>query len=230
MKMRLQKILAEAGVTSRRKAEDFIVQGRVEVNGIVTDRLGSKADPEIDEIRVNGRLVRYQKKVYIMLNKPPGYISSRSKKEGKSVMHFMKKVKQRVYPVGRLDKDSEGLIILTNDGDYALQMTHPRFEHEKEYLVELDAPLKAEYQPSIKRGPTIHGVKLAPMKILALGKNGREVRIVLKEGKKRQLRRVFGKFGYAVVSLKRVRIGRLTLGDLKLGQWKYFDPEDSLNL
>lgn len=224
MKAKLQKVLADAGVASRRKSEEIIKEGRVTVNGLVVPKLGTSADLEVDEVTVDGKRLRPEKLVYIKMYKPVGYVSSRSGKEGPSVLKFVKKVKERVYPVGRLDKRSEGLILLTNDGEYANELMHPRYEHEKEYIVQLDTPLKREHQPIIKKGPRIHGVKLSPMKILAVHKGGREVHIVLREGKKRQLRRLFGKFGYAVVGLKRVRIENVTLGNLKPGQWKHFKP------
>ncbi len=221
---RLQKIIAEAGVASRRAAEEMILAGRVKVNGRVVRELGTKADPETDQIRIGNKVLSTEKKVYIKLNKPVGYISSNSGEQGQNVLKLVK-VKERIYPVGRLDKESEGLMILTNDGEYALQMMHPRFEHEKEYLVGISRAMTPEDFERIASGPQIDGEKMRPMKIRAASEDGLTVSMVLKEGKKRQIRRVMQKFGYHVNSLKRVRIGRELLGNLAPGKWEFFTPE-----
>lgn len=222
---RLQKIIAEAGVASRREAERLMTAGQVRVNGQLVRELGSKADPEVDHITVRGKLLSIEKKVYIKLYKPVGYLSSRSSAQGPSVLQLVKKVPERVYPVGRLDKDSEGLMILTNDGDYALQMMHPRYEHDKEYVVELNKALPDEAYTPIKSGMRLEGERLAPMKIKVMDEEGKQLRMILKEGKKRQIRRVMERFGCRVMKLTRVRIGEEQLGDLKPGAWEYFTPK-----
>ncbi len=222
--IRLQKILAEAGIASRRKAEELILAGNVMVNGKVRQALGTKADPDKDKILVNRRPIKREKKIYIMLYKPRGYVSSTTNTEGKSVTELVD-VEERLYPVGRLDKESEGLLILTNDGDYALKATHPRYEHEKEYLVELDKPFATGDERRLTSGTMqLDGKRLAPMRISGRKQDGLIVRLVLKEGKKHQIRRVLDQLGYAVKRLTRVRIGNISIGQMQSGEWHTFKP------
>lgn len=220
--IRLQKILADAGVASRRTCESLILAGLVKVNGTVVRILGSKADPTIDTITVKGKPVRMKEKnVFIKLYKPRGYVSSNVSREGKSILELVK-IPDRVFPVGRLDKESEGLLILTNDGDYALKATHPRFEHEKEYVVELDKPLEQRHVRQIEGGFELEGEKLLPMRVSKMPLGSLSIKLILKEGKKRQIRRVFDEMGYSVRRLIRVRIGNITLGNMQPGEWKTF--------
>lgn len=222
--IRLQKILADAGVASRRTSESLILAGLVKVNGTVVRILGSKADPATDTITMKGKPVRMKaKNVFIKLYKPRGYVSSNVSREGKSILELVK-IPDRVFPVGRLDKESEGLLILTNDGDYALTATHPRFEHEKEYLVELDKPLESRHVRQIEGGFELEGKKLLPMRVSKMPQGSLSIKLILKEGKKRQIRRVFDEIGYSVRRLIRVRIGNITLGNMQPGEWKTFIP------
>jgi 23S rRNA pseudouridine2605 synthase len=228
--MRLQKLLAAAGFGSRRACEDLIRAGRVTVNGAVPE-MGYSSKPE-DQIRVNGKLLNVPEKlVYIALHKPIGFISDLGSAEyNKSALDLVK-VPQRLFPVGRLDKDSSGLLLLTNDGDLAYHLTHPKFEHEKEYWAWVDgAPsehalrlwrtgvkLIGESEKTARCQVTVLSVVPAPLP----HSEGRTwLRIVLHEGRKRQIRRVGKQLGYPVVQLVRMRIGSLTLGALKSGQWR----------
>ena len=221
---RLQKIIAESGITSRRKAEELILAGKVMVNGKVRQALGTKADPDCDEILVNKKSIRREKKTYIMLYKPRGYVSSTTSEQGKSVLELIK-TSQRLYPVGRLDKESEGLLILTNDGDYALKATHPRYEHEKEYMVELDKILSVEDERRLGSGKMLlDSERLAPMRVSGRRQGGLMLKLVLKEGKKHQIRRVLDQLGYTVKSLVRIRIGNINIGQMQPGEWHAFKP------
>lgn len=220
---RLQKILAEAGVASRRKAEELIQAGHVQVNGKVRQALGTKADPDVDEILVRRKPIRREKKIYLMVYKPRGYVSSTVGKEGKSVLELVQ-TKERVYPVGRLDKESEGLLILTNDGDYALKAAHPRYEHQKEYVVELDKPFNEEAEARLQKGMSLQGEKLAPMFVSGRKAGGLIIKLVLKEGKKHHIRRVLDELGFVVKRLTRIRIGNITIGRMRPGEWRAFKP------
>ena len=215
--MRLQKFLSQAGIASRRKAEDLIRQGQITINNELA-KIGSKVDPQIDTVKYKNKIIKPNpEKIYIALNKPIGYVSSTVSNHGKSVINLIKS-EQKLYPVGRLDKDSGGLLLLTNDGDLAQEVTHAKFNHEKEYFVVLDKDLKTEDIHRLERGITLREKKLRPVKIV-MAKN-KSARIKLHEGGNRQIRRMLGKLGYTVIKLKRIRIGRLELGDLKPGQWK----------
>ena len=233
---RLQKIMAHAGVASRRKCEEVILQGRVRVNGKVVTQLGTKVDPVRDTIEVDGRPITPEKKVYILLHKPRGYLSDTLDFRGRPSALSLVPGGERLYPAGRLDARSEGLLFLTNDGELAHRLTHPRYEHEKEYLalaegqlteaarrrmlkgVDQDGQiLRADAVEQLERlGPEaqIHGWQQAPKGMAWL-------RIVLHEGKKRHIRRMCAALGHPVRRLIRIRIGRLKLGDLPVGKWRY---------
>lgn len=222
--MRLQKFLAESGITSRRKAEELIIKGKIKVNGEVIKRLGTKIDEIRDQIKYNDKIVKLKSnKIYLALNKPVGYISSVSNGQGKSILNLIK-IKERIYPIGRLDKDSCGLMILTNDGEMANEITHPKFGKEKEYFVVLDQDLKSEDIKKLEKGMILAGKKLKPVKILSA--RNKSARLILCEGVNRQVRRMLGRLGYTVVKLKRVRIGKLELKNLKEGSWKKIIPSD----
>jgi len=222
--IRLQKFIAQAGITSRRHAEDLIVDGLIKVNGEVVDKLGTVIDEENDQVEYRGKLLKPESnKIYIALNKPVGYVSTAATGQGKSILSLVK-ASERLFPVGRLDKDSSGLIILTNDGEFANLATHPRYGHEKEYFVVIDHQLKPEAINRMERGLTLDGKKLQPTKILSVSKDS--FRIVLKEGVNRQIRRMLGRLGYTVIRLKRVRVGKLELGNLQEGQWKRINKND----
>jgi 23S rRNA pseudouridine2605 synthase len=224
--MRLQKFLAQAGIASRRKAEELIRAGKVMVNRQVATKLGITVDENDDEIVYNGKVVSLVKnKIYFSLNKPIGYISSASRQQGKSVMDLIK-TKERVYPVGRLDKDSSGLIILTNDGEFANLVTHPRYGCSKEYFAVLNRDLVPADIIKLEKGLMIDGKK-AKAKIV-MAKN-QSVRLILNEGLNRQIRKMLGQLGYEVKKLKRIKIGKLELGDLPEGQSRTISKNDVID-
>jgi pseudouridine synthase len=226
---RLQKILAQAGIASRRKAEQLIVEGRVTVNGEVLKELGSKADPETDSIKVDGTLIRLPKRhVYIVLNKPREVVTTVSDPQGRqTVMHLLKGVKERVFPVGRLDYHSEGLLLLTNDGEFANRITSPTGHVEKVYVVKANGHLSEEQLAAFEAGIPLSGKRTAPAKIKLIRKSENpwyEVRLT--EGRQNQIRIMFTHFHRLVEKLRRVKIGYLTLGGLPPGMWRYLDAEE----
>lgn len=227
MKERLQKILSAAGICSRRAAETYIKEGRVKVNGI-TANLGDSADLEQDEIVVNGRAIgkKARRMVYIMLNKPRGYVTTLSDEaDRKTVADLIQDVPERVYPVGRLDMHSEGLLLLTNDGQLAHSLMHPSHEVYKEYLVKLTPDEEGLPSPEKPLSGVIEldGERLLPAKCRLLTKteNGYIMTIAIRQGKNRQIRRMCAKCGYTVNSLKRVSEGDVKLGELPSGRWRY---------
>lgn len=247
MLVRLQKHIADLGICSRRKAEELILAGKVKVNGEFVKEMGVKIDSEKDNVEVllnkitgkpykekekNIKNISSNSKVYIILNKPVGYISSASNEQGASVLDLLvpqncmvkgQTLQARVYPVGRLDKDSEGLILLTNDGELTNELTHPRYEHEKEYEITIDNFLTKDAYRILTSGMKIESGFVQGIKILQEFKKGRKsiVTAILTEGKNRQIRKMFGNIGYNVLSLRRTRINKLKLGVLPIGKWKY---------
>ncbi len=219
---RLQKVLAQAGVASRRKAEEYIAKGLVTVNGKVVTTLGTKVDPAQDKIEYNGRLLKKEEQVIYAFYKPAGVTSTMSDPYAKKTIADYFKGK-RVYPVGRLDKYSEGLMLITNDGDLALELTHPRYEHEKEYEVLLQGKTEDNIPKFEQRFKIDDGYRTQPMK-LVMSKKVKDrqwlVGLVLKEGRKRQIRKIAEILGYQVIDLKRVRIEKLKLEDLQPGRWR----------
>lgn len=237
MLVRLQKHIADLGICSRRKAEVLIGEGKVSVNGKRVNTMGVKVDPTKDRVEVLGheqRASASDELVYLALHKPIDFISSASSAQGKSVLDLItieqcvqraqrqRKI-PRVYPVGRLDKDSEGLILLTNDGELTNKLTHPRFEHEKEYEVTLGEPLSKDAKHVLTRGMRIGDDRVRGIRIKKELRKGKRfvVTVVLKEGKNRQIRKMFGQLGYNILSLKRTRIGHLTIGTLPVGKWRF---------
>lgn len=226
---RLQKILSQAGVASRRASEQLMTEGRVTINGQTVRELGTKADPTVDDIRVDGRRVKMAEKLrYILLNKPKGYVTTRSDPERRStVMDLLRGVREYVYPVGRLDYDTEGLLLLTNDGDLAARLTHPRHEVPRVYEVKVAGVPDAHDLDRIAKGVTIDGRRTEPAKV-EIGPARREdqaiLRITISEGRNRQVRRMFESIGHPVDSLKRVSIGPLKDKTLKVGYWRELMP------
>ncbi|MDP8259940.1 MAG: pseudouridine synthase [Candidatus Gygaella obscura] len=218
---RVQKILSNCGFCSRRKAEELIKAGRVKVNDRVV-YLGDKA-VETDEIYVNGKIVSKQGKLYLMFNKPIGCVTAVNDKRFKTVMDYIK-IKTRVFPVGRLDYSTSGLLLLTNDGDFANQIMHPRYEMDKTYLVELDKPIDKDKIDIIESGINLEDGKTAPAKIKLIQNNS--LKITIHEGKNRIVRRIFKKMGFSVRKLHRLAIGKLTLGDLKIKKYKVLSELD----
>jgi len=229
-KERLQKVLARAGLGSRRACERLIREGRVRVNGRVA-QLGERVDPEQAQITVDGRpLPPPEPPIYIALYKPRGVISTvRNPHERRRTVTDLVPLKVRLYPVGRLDADSEGLILLTNDGELAYKLTHPRFGHEKEYRVLVEGRPSQEQLGAWREGVTLpDGHRTAPARVEVHSREGGRtwLRVVLREGRKRQLREVGKLLGLPVLRIIRVRIGCLELGDLKPGEWRHLTPEE----
>lgn len=223
---RLQKILAQAGIASRRKAEEYIQEGRVTVNGKTVTELGSKADPERDHIKVDGTLIRRPKHhVYLALNKPREVVTTLSDPQGrKTVKHLLKGVKERVFPVGRLDYYSEGLLLLTTDGEFANRITSPAGHVEKVYVVKANGPLTPEQEEQFRNGIALHGRRTAPAQIkLIKHSNNPWYEVKLTEGRQNQIRIMFKHFGRLVEKLRRVRIGFLPLTGLPPGAWRHLD-------
>jgi 23S rRNA pseudouridine2605 synthase len=228
MEERIQKIISAAGVASRRAAEELIAEGRVRVNGQVVTELGTKADASKDHIKVDGKLINpHQPKTYIMLNKPVGFVTTMSDPEGRpTVQDLLKGVKVRVYPVGRLDYNTEGMLIMTNDGDFAFQVTHPKHELPKTYLAKLKGVLDEKQIEMIETGLFLDDGKTAPAKLRKIRKEEANswVELTITEGRKRQVRRMFDRVGRSVIKLKRTKTGNLVLGDLPEGTFRYLTP------
>lgn len=230
---RLHKFLARCGVASRRECEKIISQGRVRVNGKTISEPGFSVNPEKDKIFLDGKILKPEEKIYIILYKPHGYVSTVKDPQNRpKVTDLLKGIKQRVYPVGRLDYDSEGLLFLTNNGELANFMIHPRYEVEKVYLAVLDAVPKINDLEELQKGIMLDDGKTAPSRIKvvkeAAGKALVEVRI--HEGRKHQVKRMFEAIGRKVLNLKRVRMGPLELGRLKPGEYKILSEKEAEKL
>ncbi len=227
--IRLQKYLAEAGVASRRKCEELIAEGRVEVNNQVVTVPGTKINGG-ELIKVDGKVIRSeQRKVYILLNKPVGYISTaKDQFSRKTVLDLVSTVSERIYPVGRLDYDTSGLLMLTNDGELANGLTHPKHELQKVYRVMISGKLKEEDITSLQEGVDIEDYTTAPaaVKVVDATKRDSIVEISIHEGKNRQVRKMFETLGYAVLRLKRVAIGPLVIDGLEEGKWRYLRKKE----
>jgi 23S rRNA pseudouridine2605 synthase len=229
---RLQKVLARAGVASRRAAEELIVAGRVSVNGRIITELGTRVVPGQDVIAVDGERLPIvaEALVYVMLNKPRGVLSAVEDARGRRTVTDLVNIEARLFPVGRLDLDSEGLVLLTNDGELAHQMTHPRYGHEKEYEILVEGHPSDPTLIKWRRGSVLlDGVPAAPCRVERLriergacqGKDGTWLRVIVHEGRKRQIRRVAAALGHPVYRLVRTRIGPLKLGRLRVGAWRH---------
>lgn len=230
MEERLQKIISAAGVASRRAAEELIMEGRVRVNGKVVTALGAKADADNDHIKVDGKLINpKQLRAYIMLNKPAGYVTTMSDPEGRpTVQELLKGIKTRVYPVGRLDYNTEGLLLMTNDGDFAHLITHPKHEFPKTYLVKVKGVLDERAIDLLEKGMFLKDGKTAPAKVKKIRKEEMNswVEITIHEGRKRQVRRMFDHVGRSVIRLKRIKTGGLLLGDLPEGRFRHLTLDE----
>lgn len=228
MTERLQKIIASRGVASRRKAEEMILAGRVSCNGRVC-RLGESADPEIDEILLDGRpLPSGSGHIYIMLNKPRGFVTTLSDEKGrKNAAQLVADCGTRVYPIGRLDMDSEGLLLFTNDGDFANSLMHPKHEVEKTYCVWVRGFMH-DGLIRLGRPVTLDGYTIRPPKVSVQteGDGGARLLVTIHEGRNRQIRRMCDIAGMQVTRLQRIREGKVTLGDLPLGKWRYLTEEE----
>jgi 23S rRNA pseudouridine2605 synthase len=226
---RVQKILSRAGFGSRRGCEVFIEEGRVTVNGKKI-KLGDKADPAVDEIRLDGTPIgKPEKKVYIALNKPRNMLSLDAPDDDRPTIFDIVKDERHLYPVGRLDFDSEGLVLLTNDGKLANRLTHPRYEHDKEYEVRVTRKPDDEQLAIWRRGVVLEdGYRTLPAKVevITYTKSGAWLKVVLREGKNRQIRRMGARIGLPVRQIRRVRIGPVELGKLQPGHVRYLKPDE----
>lgn len=222
MQERLHKLLAHAGFGSRRGCELLIEDGRVTVNGRLA-QVGDKGDPEVDDIRVNRQRIRAEHKVYFLINKPPGYLCTNDDPAGrKKVVDLLTGVKERVYPVGRLDADSRGLVIMTNDGDLAARLTHPRYEVPKTYEVEVDGRVTPEVAEKLVSGVWLSEGKTgqARLRVLHRGNARSQLEVTLREGRNREVRRMMVRLGHKVRRLTRTRIGHLSLHGLGPGKFR----------
>jgi 23S rRNA pseudouridine2605 synthase len=234
MKERLQKIIATAGVTSRRQAEKLITEGRVSVNNIVVSKLGEKADADKDVIRIDGNVISTEKtKYYIVLNKPAGFVTTlHDPQDRPTVVDLLRDVPERVYPVGRLDYDSRGLLLLTNDGDFAQKIQHPRFQKPKVYKVKIQGRLAKEQLTQLSRGVKLEDGLFKPENLKIEKYNDKSIwlRLTLREGRNRIIRRGFEAIGYRVAALMRESIGSLQLGTLKEGCWRHLTKKEITQL
>lgn len=226
---RLQKIIANAGIASRRAAEEMIRQGRVSVNGVVVRELGTKAGPE-DEIRIDGKLIATEvDKVYLMLNKPQGYVTTLKDPEGRPIVtDLIGDIRERVFPVGRLDYDSEGLLLLTNDGDFAQKLQHPRFRIPKTYMVKIKGNLTKKEINEMKRGLRLQDGMFVPeeLEIEKVNKKSCWLKLTIHEGRNRVLRRFFEAVHHPVARLIRIAVGEIALGKLKEGEYRHLKPNE----
>ncbi len=234
--MRLQKYLAHAGVASRRASEELIKNGKVTVNNIVVTTLGTQIDPEKDRVIVDGRPIIFrEQKAYLLLNKPRGYISSVKDPQGRpTVMHLLSGIKERVYPVGRLDFDTEGLLLMTNDGQVAHRITHPRYKVTKKYRVKTRGIPSLEKIKKLESGISLPEGKTSAARVNVVKKDDASrwavLEIEIHEGKKRQVRRMFEAIGYPVTRLKRIQLSFLTLEGVPAGKYRHLSEKEIIRL
>jgi len=235
MEIRLQKAIADAGFCSRRTAEEWIEQGFVTVNGKKTTVLGTKVDPKRDTIVVRGKPLSRRKKeyLYFAFHKPRNVMVTASDPEGRpTIFDYLKNIPVRIYPVGRLDFDSEGLLVLTNDGTLTHRLTHPRYKVQKTYEVKITGLLSVEAQKQLQKGVLMDGEKIQPAKIKIIKKNPNNswIQIIITEGKNRQVRHMMEAVGHEVLKLRRVAVGALQLGELKVGKYRLLSPKEERQL
>lgn len=227
MSERLQKVMAQSGVASRRKCEDIICEGRVKVNGRVITEPGYKVDSDKDVIEVDGNIIKKtDENVYILLNKPAGYITSVKDQFGRpTVLELLDGIEGRVYPVGRLDYDTEGLLILSNDGELTYKITHPKYNINKTYRALIQGKVNRDDIEAFEKGIAIEDYVTAParMEIVRYSKGNSIVDITIHEGRNRQVRKMCSAIGHEVIRLKRTKIGEIGLGGLKTGKWRYLN-------
>ncbi len=230
--MRLQKYLASCGVASRRKCEELILNGKIEVNGSTVFELGTKVNPDKDEVKYNGKVVKLEdEKIYILLNKPIGYVTTAKEQFGRDMVLDLVKVNKRIVPVGRLDMYTSGALILTNDGDFVNKLTHPSHEIDKTYNVTLKGIISKEEIEKLQNGVEIddgYVTKPAKVKILKIDEEKKisRIQITIHEGKNRQVRKMCEAVGKRVLALHRCKIGTLDVKDLKLGEWRYLSKKE----
>ncbi len=230
--IRLQKFLAASGLASRRGAEEMIRSGRVRVDGKVVTEMGIRVDPDIQAVHCDGRRIdpaEKEENVYILLNKPKGYVTTVSDPQGRPIVtSLLKNITARVYPVGRLDLDTEGALLMTNDGALAHKVLHPRFETNKTYEVLVEGIPSAQKIKNLRKGIIIDGKKTWPAGITLVKQKERTAlfRVIIHEGRKRQIRKMFEAIAHPVLQLKRTAYGRLTLGSLKSGSYRFLNPDE----
>ena len=229
--IRLQKYLAEAGIASRRKAEELIQQGKVKVNNVIVTELGTKINPEKDKIEYDGKTItREDEKVYILLNKPIGYVTTAKDQFNRDSVLDLVKVKQRIVPVGRLDMYTSGALLLTNDGDFVYQVTHPKHGIEKTYTVTLKGMITKTTIEMLKKGVKIEDYITRPAKVRILkieeDKNQSRLEITIHEGKNRQIRKMCEAVGHRVLALHRSKIAGIGVKELPLGKWRYLSENE----
>ncbi|MFA7075923.1 MAG: pseudouridine synthase [Candidatus Izemoplasmatales bacterium] len=226
---RLQKIIAKAGIASRRKAEELITSGRVKVNGVIVKELGTKVS-SADEVEVDNKKILVQERVYFVLYKPSGYISTTDDQFDRQAVVDLIHEKEQVFPIGRLDYDTSGVLIMTNDGDFANMLMHPKYKIEKEYYAKITGLFRKESSYKIAKGLIVDGEKLQPAKIKNVKyddkKENTYLNIIITEGKYHQVKNMFHSLGHEVVKLKRVRYGSITLDGLYEGQYRTLKPHE----
>ena len=226
---RLQKFIASCGVTSRRKAEELILQGKVSVNGEAITELGFKVDTDKDKVCVEGRLIKaVENKIYIKLNKPTGYVTTVKDQFDRKCVIDLINIPDRIYPIGRLDYDTSGLLLLTNDGDLSNRLMHPRYKVYKTYIARVNGRLNATDVGWLRHGIKIEDYTTAPAIVDVVKTDGVQttVKISIYEGKNRQVRKMLAAVGKTVISLKRVSFGNIELQDLPIGSWKHLDKKE----
>lgn len=229
---RLQKVMAAAGVASRRASEALIVEGRVTVNGEVA-QLGQKVDAACDQVLVDGERINIDPdRVYVLLNKPRGVVTTADDPEGRPAVVDLVNLPQRLFPVGRLDKDTEGLLLLTNDGELAHALMHPSFEVERTYVALVPGPVRKKVLAELKAGIALDDGLAKPRRVRVLEeeRNQALLEVVMTEGRKREVRRMLGQVGLKVERLARVAYGGVELGDLRQGKWRFLTPQEIARL
>ncbi len=229
MEERLQKYMARCGIASRRKCEELILRGSVSVNDILITELGTKVKPSIDKVAVNGRpIVPEETKIYIVLNKPTGYVTTVKDEKNRPTVIDLINISERIFPIGRLDYDTSGLLLLTNDGDIYNKVIHPRKAINKTYIALIKGTLNDAKIKLFNTGIDIGGYITAPadIKLLKQHSSSSEVKITIHEGKNRQIRRMCQNIGNPVLELKRIRVGDLSLGNIKIGSWRHLTSDE----
>lgn len=226
---RLQKYIARCGVSSRRKAEELILNGCVNVNGVVVTELGTKVSPEKDVVKVDNKIISETKEfIYIKLYKPEGYVTTVKDQFGRKTVIDLVNINERIYPIGRLDYNTSGLLLLTNDGDLANKLMHPKYNIYKTYIAEVDGRISDESILRLKNGVKIEDYKTAPARVnlISISENSSVVQVSIYEGKNRQVRKMLDAVGHSVRTLKRISFGKINLDDLKPGSWVHLNEEE----
>ncbi len=233
--MRLQKFMALCGVASRRKCEEMILSGKIQINDRIVDTLGVKINPSKDQVKVNGKTIKIeQTKAYIMINKPRGYVSTLSDQfNRKTVIELIEgSITQRLYPVGRLDYDTEGLLLMTNDGDFTYAITHPKHHIDKTYIATVKGIPTLATIKKLRQGVEIENYSTSPAKVqvIKIMNASSQLKITIYEGKNRQVRKMCAAMGHPVIALKRIAIGDVQLGNLPLGKWRHLNQQEITKL